>query len=57
VSADVMTLQVETAAPGEADAIAATAQAVTKLRTAVSCVVLGSLPEDGRLIEDRRPIG
>ena len=56
-SADVMTLLVETAAPGEADALAATAQAVTKLRTAVSCVAAGSLPEDGRLIEDRRPIG
>jgi phenylacetate-CoA ligase len=56
-SADVMTLMVETAEPDEAEAIAATAQAVTKLRTAVSCVAPGSLPEDGRLIEDRRPIG
>jgi phenylacetate-CoA ligase len=56
-SADVMTLMVETAAPHEGEAIAATAQAVTKLRTAVSCVAPGSLPEDGLLIEDRRPIG
>ncbi|HWD59681.1 MAG TPA: AMP-binding protein [Stellaceae bacterium] len=56
-NADAMTLLVETDAPGEADAIAATAQAVTKLRTAVSCVAAGSLPQDGRLIEDRRPIG
>jgi len=56
-SADVMTLLVETGAPGEADAIAETAQSVTKLRTAVSCVAPGSLPDDGRLIEDRRPIG
>jgi len=55
-SADVMTLVVETAAPDEADAIAETARAVTKLRTAVSCVGPGSLPEDGRLVEDRRPI-
>jgi phenylacetate-CoA ligase len=55
-SADVMTLLVETGEPGEAAAIAATAQAVTKLRTAVSCVAAGSLPPDGRLIEDRRPI-
>jgi len=56
-AADVMTLQIETAAPDEAEAIAATAQAVTKLRTAVTCVAAGSLPEDGRLIDDRRPIG
>jgi phenylacetate-coenzyme A ligase PaaK-like adenylate-forming protein len=56
-SADVMTLLVETAAPEEVEAIAVTAQAVTKLRAEVSCVVPGSLPEDGRLIEDRRPIG
>ena len=56
-SADVMTLLIETEAPDEADAIAATAQSVTKLRTAVRCVAPGSLPEDGRLIEDRRPIG
>ncbi|HVH80590.1 MAG TPA: AMP-binding protein [Stellaceae bacterium] len=56
-SADVMTLVIETEAPDEADTIAATAQAITKLRTAVSCVAAGSLPDDGRLIEDRRPIG
>jgi phenylacetate-CoA ligase len=54
---DVMTLMIETAAPGEASAVAATVQAVTKLRGAVTCVAPGSLPEDGRLIEDRRPIG
>jgi phenylacetate-CoA ligase len=56
-SVDVMTLMIETGAPDEADAIAATAQAVTKLRATVLCVAAGSLPEDGRLIEDRRPIG
>jgi phenylacetate-CoA ligase len=56
-SADVMTLMIETAAPDELDAIAATAQAVTKLRTAVCCVPAGSLPADGKIIEDRRPIG
>ena len=55
-SADVMTLMVETADPEEARAVAATAQAVTKLRTDVSCVPCGSLPQDGRLIDDRRPI-
>jgi phenylacetate-CoA ligase len=56
-SADVMTLMIETEAPDEIDAIAATAQAVTKLRTAVSCVASGTLPQDGKVIEDRRPIG
>jgi phenylacetate-CoA ligase len=56
-SSDVMTLLIETTAPDETDAIAATVQAVTKLRTVISCAALGSLPEDGRLIEDRRPIG
>jgi phenylacetate-CoA ligase len=56
-SADVMTLLVETEAAAEAAAIAATVQAITKLRGAVSCVAVGSLPEDGKLIEDRRPIG
>jgi phenylacetate-CoA ligase len=56
-SADVTTLLIETDKPDEADTIAATAQAVTKLRTTVSCVAIGSLPEDGRLIDDRRPIG
>jgi phenylacetate-CoA ligase len=56
-SADAMTLFVETEAPAEAPAIAATAQAVTKLRTEVTCVPVGSLPQDGKLIEDRRPIG
>jgi phenylacetate-CoA ligase len=54
---DVMTLMIETAAPDEADAVAATVQAVTKLRGAVTCVAPGSLLEDGRLIEDRRPMG
>lgn len=56
-SADVMTLMIETAAPEEATAIAATAQAITKLRADVSCVAAGSLPQDGKLIDDRRPIG
>ena len=56
-SADTMTLLVETEAPGEAPEIAATAQAVTKLRTEIACVPIGSLPQDGKLIEDRRPIG
>jgi phenylacetate-CoA ligase len=55
--ADVMTLLIETTAPEEAEAVGVTAQAVTKLRTAVICAAEGSLPDDGKLIEDRRPIG
>jgi phenylacetate-CoA ligase len=56
-SADTMTLLIETTAPDEAEAVAMTAQSVTKLRTGVSCVPSGSLPDDGKVIEDRRPIG
>ena len=56
-SADAMVLLIETEAPGDAAAIAATAQAVTKLRAEIRCVAAGSLPDDGKLIEDRRPIG
>ena len=56
-AADVMTLLVETTAPDEAEAIAVTAQSVTKLRAVVSCVDAGSLPSDGKIIDDRRPIG
>jgi phenylacetate-CoA ligase len=56
-AADEMTLLVEGAEPGEAAAIAATVQSVTKLRGTVECVPEGSLPNDGKAIEDRRPIG
>jgi phenylacetate-CoA ligase len=52
---DEMTLLVETGEPAEDPArIAETVQAVTKLRGTVSRVPAGSLPEDGKLIEDRR---
>ena len=53
---DQMALQVETAAPSEtlqlriADAV----RDVTKLRGHVHCVALGSLPNDGKVIEDAR---
>ncbi|HEV8678725.1 MAG TPA: AMP-binding protein [Stellaceae bacterium] len=57
-SADEMTLLVEMGEAGEPEAaIAATVQAVTKLRCAVTLVAPGSLPNDGKIIEDRRPIG
>jgi phenylacetate-CoA ligase len=56
--ADEMILLVEIGEPAEAEAaIAATLQAVTKLRGAVRRVAEGSLPNDGRVIEDRRPLG
>ena len=44
--------------PGEsAEALTATLQNVTKLRGSVSSVPEGSLPNDGKVIEDKRPIG
>jgi len=52
---DEMTLLVESGEPAEeVRRIAETVQAVTKLRGAVSRVAAGSLPDDGKLIEDRR---
>ena len=57
-NADQMTLLVEMGAPAEPPAaIAETVQSVTKLRGSVSQVPEGSLPNDGKVIEDRRPIG
>lgn len=51
---DIMTLKVE--APSEADAgsIAASLAAVTKLKGAVEIVEPGSLPNDGKMIDDLR---
>ncbi len=56
---DRMTLQVEVAAaPQEfAQALAATIRDVTKLRGEVDLVEPGSLPNDGKVIDDRRRIG
>jgi phenylacetate-CoA ligase len=52
---DEMTLLTEIGAPAEDPAqIAETLQAVTKLRGTVTPVPQGSLPADGKLIEDRR---
>ena len=54
-STDEMTLLAEIGEPAEdAARIAETLQAVTKLRGAVTPVPEGSLPADGKLIEDRR---
>jgi phenylacetate-CoA ligase len=56
---DVMTLHAETAACSAslADAIAATLQSVTKVRGTVKLVMPGSLPNDGKVIADERPVG
>jgi phenylacetate-CoA ligase len=53
---DTMTLKAETAAPsGElSGAVAETLRAITKLGGAVELVAPGSLPGDGKLIEDTR---
>ncbi|MBV8777336.1 MAG: phenylacetate--CoA ligase family protein, partial [Alphaproteobacteria bacterium] len=56
-SADEMTLLIESEDAAGSEAIAATLQAVTKLRGEVRAVPPGSLPQDGKLIDDGRPIG
>jgi phenylacetate-CoA ligase len=56
--ADRMRLLVEMGEPAEpATAIAASVQAVTKLRAEIERVPENALPNDGKVIEDRRPIG
>ena len=42
---------------GLAEAVAATLQSVTKLKGAVELVTPGSLPNDGKVIADERPVG
>ena len=56
---DTMTLVAECAAPDAAlqSAVAATLQSVTKLKGAVTFVTPGSLPNDGKVIADERPVG
>jgi phenylacetate-CoA ligase len=56
---DAMTLLAECAAPtaGLADELAATLQSVTKLKGEVKLVAPGSLPNDGKVIADERPVG
>jgi phenylacetate-CoA ligase len=56
---DVMTLKAEAASPAEAlrTAVVASLQAVTKLRGEVQFVAPGSLPNDGKVIADERPVG
>ena len=56
---DSMTLHAECAAPAAAleQAVAATLQSVTKLKGAVKLVAPGTLPNDGKVIADERPVG
>jgi phenylacetate-CoA ligase len=56
---DAMTLLAECAAPdaGLQEAVATTLQSVTKLRGEVKLVAPGSLPDDGKVIADERPVG
>lgn len=53
---DVMTLKVECSeAPGLADRIVESVRTVTKLGSTVELVAPGSLPNDGKVIDDTRP--
>jgi phenylacetate-CoA ligase len=54
---DAMTLMAESANAGATDAIAEVLQSVTKLKGAVKIVAPGSLPNDGKVIADERPVG
>ena len=56
---DTMTLHAECNASGSglSDAIAQTLQSVTKLKGGVRIVAPGSLPNDGKVIADERPVG
>jgi phenylacetate-CoA ligase len=55
---DLMTLHAETATPSEAlrNAVVATLQALTRLRGEVALVALASMPNDGKIIVDERPV-
>jgi phenylacetate-CoA ligase len=54
---DTMTLHAESAGgDGLAEAVAATLQSVTKLKGAVKLVASDSLPNDGKVIADERPL-
>ncbi len=56
---DTMTVRVETAStdPGLAAALSDSVQAILKLRGTVELVVPGSLPNDGKVIDDTRTYG
>ena len=56
---DVMTLLAECCAPADGlhEAVVATLRSVTKLGGEVKFVAIGSLPNDGKVIADERPVG
>jgi phenylacetate-CoA ligase len=56
---DVMVLRAESAAtdPNLASAVASTLQAMTKMKGEVELVAKGTLPNDGKVIADERPVG
>ena len=56
---DAMTLMAECATPGAGldAAVAETLQSITKVRGSVKLVAPGSLPNDGKVIADERPVG
>lgn len=54
---DAMTLVAESSDRSLANAVAETLQSVTKLKGAVELVAPGSLPNDGKVIADERPVG
>lgn len=56
---DDLAIQVETPSPSDdlAQALAATVQTVLKLRGAVTMLAPGTLPNDGKVIDDRRDYG
>ncbi len=56
---DTMTLLAECASPEASleNAVAASLQAVTKLKGAIKFVAPGALPNDGKVIADERPVG
>jgi phenylacetate-CoA ligase len=54
---DAMTLHAECATAGLEGVIAETLQSVTKLKGAVKLVAPGTLPNDGKVIADERPVG
>lgn len=56
---DAMTLHAEAPpdVPGLAERLAEALREVTKLRGTVTLVLPGSLPNDGKVIDDRRPVG
>ncbi|WP_276808602.1 phenylacetate--CoA ligase family protein [Castellaniella defragrans] len=51
---DVMTLRIEADAALDTEAVAATVREQTKLRAVIEIVAAGSLPNDGKVIEDAR---